>query len=278
MTSSKKDIHVFVVSDATGITAERVMNAVLLQFDNINPIYKKFPYIKTKEQVLSILQQVKAVDGIIAYSLVSPELRALIKKQKRQLNIFAIDLLGPLMDKISKLWNLIPVLSPGLLKGISDESIRLAEAIDFTLKHDDGQNLETMVDADIIIFGVSRTSKTPTSLYISCNHSLKVANIPLYEGVEIPKYIHKSKAYKVGFKISPDKLVFIRTQRLRYAGEIDYTDIDSIRKELSHSLRIFSTIKGIEVIDVTNLSIEEVAEKIIEGRQEHLKQGKPKKS
>ncbi|MCX8069016.1 MAG: kinase/pyrophosphorylase, partial [Thermodesulfovibrionales bacterium] len=128
------------------------------------------------------------------------------------------------------------------------------------------------------IFGVSRSSKTPTSLYISCNHNLKVANIPLYEGVFIPKEIHKSKAYKVGFRISPDKLVFIRTQRLRYAGEIDYTDIDSIRKEVAHSLRIFNTIKGIEVIDVTNLSIEEVAEKIIEGRQEHIKHIKTKKN
>ncbi|MCX8070403.1 MAG: kinase/pyrophosphorylase, partial [Thermodesulfovibrionales bacterium] len=156
MALPKKDIHVFIVSDATGITAERVMNAVLLQFDNINPIFKKYPYIKTKEQVQSILQQVKAVDGIIAYSLVSPELRSLIKKEKRQMNILAIDLLGPIMDKISKLWNLMPVLSPGLLKGISDESIRLAEAIDFTLKHDDGQNIETMAEADIIIFGVSR--------------------------------------------------------------------------------------------------------------------------
>lgn len=278
MTSSKKDIFVFIVSDATGITAERVMNAVLLQFNDVNPIFKKFPYIKTKEQILSILHQAKSVDGIIAYSLVSPELRGLIRKQKRQMNIFAIDLLGPLMDKISKLWNLMPVLSPGLLKGISDESIRLAEAIDFTLKHDDGQNLETIVDADIIIFGVSRSSKTPTSLYISCNHSLKVGNIPLYEGVEIPKPVLKSKAYKVGFRISPDKLVFIRTQRLRYAGEIDYTDIDSIRREVSHSLRIFNTIKGIEIIDVTNLSIEEVAEKIIEGRQEYLKHSKTKKT
>lgn len=278
MASNKKDIHVFVVSDATGITAERVISAVLLQFDNINPIYKKYPYVKTKEQVKSILQQVKNVEGIIAYSLVSPELRALIKKAKRQMNIFAIDLLGPIMDKISKLWNLMPVLSPGLLKGISDESMKLAEAIDFTLRHDDGQNIETMVDADIIIFGVSRSSKTPTSLYISCNHTLKVANIPLYEGVEIPKAIHKSKCYKVGFKISPDKLVFIRTNRLRYAGEIDYTDIGSIRQEVLHSLRIFNTIKGIEVIDVTNLSIEEVAEKIIEGRQEYLKHSRAKKT
>jgi len=118
------------------------MNAVLLQFSDINPIFKKFPYIKTKEQVESILQQVKAVDGIIAYSIVSPELRSLIKKQKRQMNILAIDLLGPIMEKISKLWNLIPILSPGLLKGVSDESLRLAEAIDFTLKHDLGRILK----------------------------------------------------------------------------------------------------------------------------------------
>lgn len=272
MSSSRKNVYVFIVSDATGITAEMVMNAVLVQFKEIKPTFKKFPYIKTKEQIKAILSQAQAVEGIVAYSLVSQELRALIRKEKRTMNVFTIDLLGPLLDRIRKLWNLIPVLSPGLLKGISEESVRLAESIiDFTLRHDDGQGVDTLEDADLIILGVSRTSKTPTSLYLSCNNSLKVANVPIIEGIKPPNEVFTLKIHKVGFSISPERLAFIRLKRLKYAGSTDYTDMNHIRKEVAYSHRIFSQIKGLQVIDVTNSSIEEVANKIIESRQEVMK-------
>ncbi len=277
MTSSKKNVHVFIVSDATGITAEMVMNAVLVQFKEIKPTFKKFPYIKTKEQIKAILSQAKTVDGIVAYSLVSQELRTLIRKEKRTMNVFTIDLLGPLLDRIRKLWNLIPVLSPGLLKGISEESIRLAEAIDFTLRHDDGQSVDTLEHADLIILGVSRTSKTPTSLYLSCNNSLKVANVPIIDGVKPPDEVFTLKIQKVGFTISPERLAFIRLKRLKYAGTTDYTDMNYIRKEVAYSHRIFSHIKGLQVIDITNSSIEEVANKVIESRQEIMKHMTEKK-
>lgn len=268
MSPSKKKVHVFIVSDATGMTAEMVISAVLVQFKEIEPTFKKFPYIKTKDQIKAILTQAEAVEGIVIYSLVSQELRSWIRKEKRKINIYAIDLLGPLIDRIGRMWNLNPTFSPGLLRRIGEESIRLAESIDFTLKHDDGQGIETVENADLIFLGVSRTSKTPTSLYLSCNNNLKVANIPIIEGIKPPDKVFKLDIQKVGLTIAPERLAFIRERRMKYAGATDYLDITHIEKELEYCHRIFNQIKGLQVIDVTNSSIEEVANKVIESRQE----------
>jgi hypothetical protein len=268
MTQRKKKVHVFIVSDATGLTAEMVISAVLVQFKEIDPVFKKFPYIKTKEQITAILEQAETVQGIIIYSLVSQELRAWIRREKRKINIFTIDLLGPLLERLGKMWNIMPTFNPGLLRRIGEESIRLAESIDFTLKHDDGQGIESLDEADLVILGVSRTSKTPTSLYLSCNNNLKVANIPVIEGMIPPDKVFSLSTQKVGFTIAPDRLAFIRERRLKYAGATDYLDISHIKKELEYSHRIFNKIKGLQIIDVTHSSIEEVANKIIESRQE----------
>jgi len=266
MSPPKRKVHVFIVSDATGITAEMVISAVLVQFKEIEPTFKKFPYITTKEQINAILTQAEAVQGIVIYSLVSQELRAWIRKEKRKMNVYTIDLLGPLLDRIQKLWNLNPMLNPGLFRGIGEESFRLAESIDFTLRHDDGQGTDSLDMADLIILGVSRTSKTPTSLYLSCNNNLKVGNVPVILGIRPPDNIFTLKNYKVGFIIAPERLAFIRQKRLKYAGSTEYTDITQINKELEYCHRIFHKIKGLQVLDVTNSSIEEIANKIMEGR------------
>ena len=157
MSPPKKKVHVFIISDATGITAEMVISAVLVQFKEIEPVFKKFPYIKTKEQINAILTQTDAVQGIVIYSLISHDLRTWIRRESRKMSVYAIDLLGPLLDRIGKLWNLNPLLNPGLLRSIGEESFRLAESIDFTLRHDDGHGVDTLDMADLIILGVSRT-------------------------------------------------------------------------------------------------------------------------
>lgn len=264
----KRKVNVFIVSDATGLTAEMVISAALVQFREIEPVFKKFPYIKTKEQVTAILEQAESVGGIVVYSLVSQDLRQWVRKQKRQKSLFAVDILGPLLERMGKMWNVNPTFSPGILRRLSEESIRLAEAIDYTLRHDDGQNIDTIDEADIVLFGVSRTSKTPTSLYLSCNHNLKVANVPIIEGVQPPEKIFSLVTQKIGLTIAPERLAFIRERRMHYAGIKDYLDISHIQKELEYSHRIFNRIHGIQIIDVTHSSIEEVANKIIEIRQE----------
>ena len=263
MNPSKKKVNVFIVSDATGITAERVINAVLVQFKQVQPIFKKFSYVKTKTQIKDILSKAEELDAIVIYSIVSKELRSWIRPQMRKKGLHRIDLLGPLLVRMERLWNIIPAFRPGLLKGLTEDSLRLAESIDYTLKHDDGQGLDTLGEADIIILGISRTSKTPTSFYLSCNHGMKVANIPIIKDVPLPKNIFTIKKRKVGFTISPKKAAIIRQQRFLYTGESAYANIEYIREELLYSHKIFRSIKGLQVIDVTNSSIEEVAEKII---------------
>lgn len=271
MSPSKKKVHIFIVSDSTGTTAEMVINAVFVQFKNIMPVFKKFPYISTKEQIKTILNQAHEARGVLIYSLVSQELRAWLRKERRAVDIYAIDLLGPIIDRIRKQWNLIPLLEPGLLRGFGEESLRLAESIDFTLKHDDGQGVETLEKADLIILGVSRTSKTPTSLYLSCNHGLKVANVPIILDLKPPdKVFTLSHIQKIGFIIEFDRLAFIRRRRMKYNEEaMDYyVDVTRIKEELAYSRRIFNQVKGLQLIDVTYSSIEEVASKIVEMRQE----------
>ena len=270
MSPPKKKVHIFIVSDSTGTTAEMVINAVLVQFKGLTPLFKKFPYIRTKEQVKAILDQAHEVEGVVIYSLVSQELRMWIRKEKRTIDIYAIDLLGPILDRIRKQWDMIPQLEPGLLRNIGEESLRLAESIDFTLKHDDGLGLETLQLADLIIMGVSRTSKTPTSLYLSCNHALRVANVPIVFNMRPPdKVFALPKIQKIGFTISHERLAFIRQKRMKQVEGMDYyLDVEQIRDELAYSRRIMNQIKGLEVIDVTYSSIEEVVGRIMEMRQE----------
>jgi len=269
MSLPRKRIHIFIVSDSTGATAEMVINAVLVQFRDLVPVFKKFPFIRTKEQIDAILNQAHEVKGVVIYSLVSQQLRAWIRKEKRLMDIYALDLLGPILDRIRKQWDLTPLLEPGLLRGIGEESLRLAESIDFTLKHDDGQGVETLEKADLLILGVSRTSKTPTSIYLSCNEGLKVANVPLIPDMRPPEKVFTlTNIQKIGFTISPERLVYIRQKRVKYGGMDYYLDETKIREELAYSRRIFNQIKELELIDVTSSSIEEVASRIVEIRQE----------
>jgi regulator of PEP synthase PpsR (kinase-PPPase family) len=263
MSPPKQKVYVFIVSDATGITAERVISAVLVQFKEITPVFKRFPYITKKDQIKDILKRAQERQGIVIYSLVSPDLRNWTRQEERDKAICSIDLLGPLLKQMGKLWNLIPACRPGLLRGLDEDSIRLAEAIDFTLRHDDGQGIRDLGKADLIVLGVSRTSKTPTSLYLSCNNAIKVANVPIVPNVEPPQKIFTLKRRKVGLTIAPERLAFIRTKRLKYAGSTDYTDLVGIRQELAYCREIFEQIDGLQVIDVTHSSIEEIANKIV---------------
>ena len=266
MSLDKKKVNVFIVSDATGITAEMVASAALVQFRQVEPIFQRFPNIKAKEQLIDILENAEKDNAFIVYSLVSKELRSFFRTERKKTNVRAMDLLGPLLRRMGKVWNMAPLLSPGIFKGIDidEESARLAESINFTLQHDDGQRVETLDEADLIILGISRTSKTPTSLYIACNYSLKVANFPIIPGERLPKKIFTLHQRIIGFMISPALLAFFRQKRLGYLGQTDYTDIESIRKELKHSHKIFRDIPNIKVLDVSNKSIEEIASEIIE--------------
>lgn len=264
----KRQVYVYVISDATGITAERVTRAVLVQFSRkIEPIIERFAYVKTSKQLERILAKAEEKQGLVLYSLVAEGLRKWMDDQKRRSKIELVDLLGPLLHRMARRFQAIPSLHPGLLSVLGEESIRLAATIDFTLRHDDGNGLESLGQAELMIIGVSRTSKTPTSLFLACNHKLRVANLPIILGLEPPaKVFTLKRPRKVGFTIAPEKLAMIR--RSRYGGRAveGYTDIRVIRDELAYSQEVFDRLEDLQVIDVTNIPIEEVANRIVEGQ------------
>ncbi len=263
MPEPKRQVHVFIVSDATGATAERVINAALVQFEEIQPVFEKFSFVKTAEQMADILDRAQELDAIVIYSLVSEEIRRWVLENRHRRRIYLIDLLGPILNNLQRLWDIIPKLRPGILSDVGEDSYRLAESIDFTLKHDDGQNTETIGRADLILLGVSRTSKTPTSLYLACNHNLRVANVPVLSGVSLPDAIYRVRVPVVGLTIEAKKLALLRTSRLLYAGPGNYADLDAIRAEILYCNKVFRNVRRLQTIDVTQRPIEEIAKAIL---------------
>ena len=264
VSSDRRRLYVYIISDATGITAERVINAVLVQFkQGVDPVFERYPFVENADEIHEALDRAEEKGGILIYSLASDALRKAIQEQKREHSVMAIDLLGPLLKQVGTLINLAPALRPGLMERFGDHSLRLAGSIDFTLKHDDGQNLDTIDQADLLILGVSRTSKTPTSLYLSCNHNLKVANVPIVMGIEPPPQIFNVACRRIGFHISAARLAFLRSQRFTDEALHEYTDRNTIREELHFCQQVYQRIPGLQTVDVTNVSIEEVANRIM---------------
>ena len=265
MNPARRKVKVHVFSDATGLTAERVTLAALTQFSrNIQADILRHAHLKTPAQIVKALDQAERDQALVIYSLVDEKLRRVMHHERHRRALEAYDLLGPLLTRMSRRFRASPSLHPGMLHVAGEESMRLAAAIDFTMRHDDGAGLESLGRADVIILGVSRTSKTPTSLYLSCNHDLKVANVPLVRGMEPPgKLFTLKRPRKVGFTINPDVLAHIR--RSRYQGRVvqGYTDARDVSRELAYSHEVYDMLKGIKLVDVTNLPIEEVAGKVV---------------
>jgi regulator of PEP synthase PpsR (kinase-PPPase family) len=272
MSSEKSRIKVHVVSDATGITAERVISAGLVQFENkIEPIIERHAFVQDPARMGLILDEMEKEDAILIYSLVKPELRAWTRREIRRRDLQGTDLMGPLLAMMTAKLGAIPLLHPGLLGDVGDASMRLAESIEFTLKHDDGQEVDTLNKSDVVILGASRCSKTPTSLYLSCNYNLKVSNVPLIQEHKPPENLfHLTKPYMVGLSIDPGKLANIRKNR--YPGQDlgGYTDMHSIWAELAFCQEVYKKIPKINIMDVSNSSIEEVASSIVRDMQEEM--------
>lgn len=263
MAEPVKRVCVFIVSDATGITAERVTSAVLTQFKPLDIIYERFPFVATEDELASILAKAEYQSGVVVYSLASEVLRKAIARMGESRKVELIDLMGPLLQRISRYMNRLPALRPGRLEHVASESVRLAESIDFTLSHDDGQRTHDLDQANLLLLGVSRTSKTPTSLFLSCNHGIKVANIPIIKDIDPPQEVFDAPCRKIGFTISPSRLAFIRRRRFKEEALPGYSDVDFIKQELLFCQRVFQRVHSLTLIDVTNTSIEEVANRIM---------------
>lgn len=266
MVSSKnRRLHIFVVSDATGSTAEAVARSALVQFAGPRPVVRRFGFVRTREQVDEIVGAAPAGRSIIVFTLVSAELSARLKRKGRASGLTVVDVLSPVMKTLGDAIHKEPRREPGTFRHEEEESFKIAEAIHYTLRHDDGQGIETLDEAELIILGVSRTGKTPTSIYLSCR-KLKVANIPIVDGISLPDEVFTLPVKKVGFKMNLDRLAELRAQRvdrLPITAVPGYHGRSGIFREIEYCESIYRRMPGLRTIDVTNRSIEETAEWIV---------------
>ena len=254
---------IYVVSDSVGETAELVTKAAISQFSghNVNVLIKRFPFVEDKSNIHEVVTQAKLEHGMIAYTLVKPEMRNYMSELARQEGVYACDIIGPIIDQFQVLWGKTPLYEPGLVRKLDEDYFKKVEAIEFAVKYDDGRDPRGLEKADIILIGVSRTSKTPLSQFLA-HKRVKVANVPIVPEVDPPKELFEVPASKCfGLKISPGKLNNIRKERLISLGLSDrasYAQIERIKEELTYFDDIVSRL-GCPVIDVTNKAVEETA-------------------
>ncbi len=253
--------YIFVVSDASGQTGERVVDAGLRQFKTTEVVKKVVPHVRSLPQIQQVIDEAASVDGIVIFTLVSPDARQKISELGRYEGVPTIDLLGPLLTRFSDLLELSPMAMPGLDRQLDDDYFKRIESVDFTIKHDDGLRLDTLNKAEILLFGVSRTSKTPVSIYLAYR-GWKVANIPIIQGRPLPREVLDiDKRCVVALTINPSRLQLIRLERKRNLNNVDlgdYTQMEQVKDEVTYGLKLYRDF-GCPVIDVTYKSIEETS-------------------
>ncbi|MDQ0218274.1 kinase/pyrophosphorylase [Peribacillus cavernae] len=257
---------IYVVSDSVGETAELVTKAAASQFAGSHFSIKRIPYVEDEQNVDEVISLAKLNNAIIAYTLVRPQIRMYMQEQAEKENILAYDIIGPLMDILQQRAAISPLNEPGMVRKLDDEYFKRVEAIEFAVKYDDGRDPRGILRADIVLVGVSRTSKTPLSQYLA-HKRFKVANVPLVPEVEPPEELFLVPPEKCfGLKISPEKLNDIRKERLKSLGLNDhaiYANMERIKEELKYFESIVSRLHC-PIIDVTNKAVEETANTIIQ--------------
>ncbi len=262
-----KNTHqVYLISDSTGETLDRIFMALKAQFNNFDYDLNKFSFTRTENQISSILNDAKKKDSpIILYTVVNSKLAKYLADEANKRNIPCFGVLGDLILNFSKILNEKATHKPSAQHVLNEDYYKRIEAIQFTMNHDDGNNTESILESDIILIGVSRTSKTPTSIYLA-NKGLKTSNIPLVNEMSIPKGITETKnVCVIGLTTEADRLFDIRRNRLNSLKEneaSDYTNLEKIKNEVDQSKKLFKKNKW-PVIDVTRKSVEETAASII---------------
>ena len=259
---SARTKYIWVISDGSGSTAERVLQASLVQFGHENVVVERIPDVRTKRQIKEIIERASKHKGLVAYTLVSTKLRNEIATRSNEYNVPTVDLLGPLLTSLSNFLASSPEAKPGLLDELDHSYFKRIDAVGFAVKHDDGQRLEDLPKANVVIIGVSRTSKTPLSMYLAYNKGMLVANVPIVLGLDTSVQFFKIDQKKiVGLTIKPDLLISLRQTRLAQLAhaDIDYGDEKHVKDELKYSHEIFRKNPKWSVIDITGKAIEELA-------------------
>jgi len=249
-----------------GETAEFVARAAGSQFNSGRVELRRVPYVGDKQQICDIVEEARGFKAVIAYTIVIPELKEELLRLTETYKIPTVDILGPMVEAVAEVTGTEPKLEAGLLRKLDEQYFRKVEAIEFAVKYDDGKDPRGLDYADVVLVGVSRTSKTPVSMYLA-HKRIKAANIPLVPEVAAPEELFDITSKKIfGLTISPQLLNEIRQERLKTLGltaNADYANLERILKELDYAERIMKRI-GCPIIDVTNKAVEETASTILE--------------
>ena len=259
--------HLHLVSDSTGDTVHAVARACLVQFDDTEPVEHSWMMVRSEAQLDRVLAGLEAHPGLVLYTMVDDELRRLLVEGCRRQQVVAISVLDPVIAAMGAFLGMKARGLPGQQHLLDAEYFQRIDAMTYALAHDDGQSARGLDDADVVLVGVSRTSKTPTSLYLA-NRGIKCANVPFVPDVALPEELARvTRPLVVGLTNDPERLVALRRNRLTMLqaddGPTAYTDLDRVREEVQKARRFF-TEKQWPVIDITRRSIEETAATIVQ--------------
>lgn len=264
---------VFVVSDGTGHTAEQALRAALTQFEDIKLEVIRRPKTRSETKVRKIISEAKENGGFIVHTLVSDSVRDKMIRLGRQHNVATIDLMGPLLARLSNQFSTHPSEKPGLFSQLNKDYFRRIETMEFAFHHDDGLRIKELRKAEIVIIGVSRTFKTPLSIYLAFKGWF-VANIPIIMNVEPPPILFKLPPGRIFcLDTNTRQLVTLRMARQKYLGDVvnNYVDHELVRMELMYARSIFNRVPEWPVINVTSKPIEEIASEILILRNRTIK-------
>ncbi|PZE22689.1 pyruvate, water dikinase regulatory protein [Paenibacillus xerothermodurans] len=257
---------VYVASDSAGETGEAVVKAAVVQFYPQQVELRIVPFLEDRAGIDKLIRTAKERDGIIVFTLVIPELRDYLIEQAVRHQLTHIDLMGPILGTLEQRLQQQSRHQPGMIHPLDEDYFKKVEAIEFAVKYDDGRDFTGVLQADIVLVGVSRTSKTPLSMYLA-HKKFKVANVPLVPEIQPPEQLFSVSNKKIiGLRITPDKLNMIRSERLKMLGLPEtamYANVERINMELEYADRIMKRI-GCTVIDVSNKAVEETASLIID--------------
>lgn len=256
----------YVLSDSIGETGELIAKAAAKQFITESYEIRKYPFMEDKNEIINLFEEAKSGKSLFIYTTVIKEIKNLIDNLGIENNIPVIDIMSPTMSAIESLLGYAPKREAGLMRRIDANYFKKVEAVEFAVKHDDGKDPKGIEKADICLIGISRTSKTPLTMYLA-HKNFKVVNIPLMPEVNIPDELYKIDSRRIiGLVADPKKLLEIRLERLKDLGlkhSAYYASIDRIQAEVEYSLDIMMDL-DCEIIDVSTKAIEETASIIVE--------------
>ncbi|WP_445739171.1 pyruvate, water dikinase regulatory protein [Paenibacillus sp. FSL F4-0236] len=250
-----------ICSDSIGDTAEAVVQAVIHQFQNQQITIKRYGNIRHEDELRKLMEEAAQHKGFVVYTLVQPELREMIKEEAVRLDLRIVDIMGPMMQAFIDTFDDAPQQRPGLLHQLDENYFRRMEAIEFTVACDDGRDLGAMLKADIVLLGMSRTSKTPLSIFLA-HRGKKVVNYPIIPEIAPPKELLSLPSNRlIGLTMKPEYMLKIRSERLKALGlptGSQYASLERITEEMEYASSLFNKL-GCPVIDITDKAIEETA-------------------